>query len=171
MTTSSLLSALFFCLCSAIALFYLCRLMCGHRWLMHVDRENEVGHGLMAVGMIFMFAPVGSFPSTLLLWNILLFAAASLWWTARLFVHKPLLVYLARGSTSAPSTFQADGIHVFMQSGMCYMFVLMSNMALSMTRLASSASSLFLVAFALLTSFYGREIARDLQAARKDWFQ
>ncbi len=51
------------------------------------------------------------------------------------------------------------------------MLLLMSNMALSMTRPGIYASIIFFVSFALLTFFQSRETARHLQEAKMDWLQ
>lgn len=157
-------------LCTVITLFYLFQLVAGRRWLSHFDAENQVGHGLMALGMTFMLAPAGGLPSDLLHWNIILFAATSLWWICRLFVRKPLLTLLF-GKNGERSTVQSDGIHVFMHGGMCYMFLLMSSMAFSMTQPATYVTCVFFASFAFLTFFSGREIAKDLQIARRNWLQ
>jgi Domain of unknown function (DUF5134) len=136
----------------------------------HFDAENEVGHGMMALGMVFMLAPADLLPSELIDWNIILFAVASLWWTFRLLTRKPLLALLS-GKNGERSTVRSDTIHVVMHMGMCYMFLLMSSMALSMTQPAIYANDLFCVSFAFLTLFYGREITKDLQAEKRDWLQ
>jgi hypothetical protein len=52
---------------------------------------------------------------------------------------------------------------------MCYLFLLMNSMALSMTQPATYASSLFFVVCAFLTLFYGREVSKDFQAAKMNW--
>ncbi len=153
-----------------IMLFYLFRLVGSRRQIRHVDAENEVGHGIMALGMAFMLAPAGLLTFALLRWNIILFAAAALWWTLRLLVRKPLLALGSRTNKGETSV-QADAIHVFMHVGMCYMFLLMSNMALSMTLLAASANCLFFVSFVFLLLLYGREIGKDLQTTRVDWLK
>lgn len=157
-------------LCILIALFYLLRLATGRRWLRHFDAENEVGHGMMAIGMLVMLQPVGTLSPSLLLWNVILFAAASLWWTLRLLVRKPLLVFLL-GQSGAATTVQSDALHVLMHGGMCYMFLLMSSMLLSMTRPAFYATCLFCISFILLTLFYGREIRDDFRVPKTDWPQ
>jgi hypothetical protein len=170
MATSSLLSTLFSLLFLIVACFYLFRLAHSPIWIHHVDAENEVGHGMMAIGMVFMLAPAGWLSPDIIRWNIVLFAASSLWWIVRLFTHKPLLA-LVFGKNEVHSTAQADAIHVFMHGGMCYMFLLMSSMALSMTSPATYLNCLFFVSFAFLTLFYGRESAKDLQTAKRDWLQ
>src|SRR5260370_41727068 len=152
MTILSPLSAFWSLVLIIIALFYLLRIIGGRAWMRHVDVENEVGHGMMAIGMVFMLAPAGLLTSDLIRWNILLFAIASLWWTFRLLARKPLLAILL-GKNGAHSTFQSDAIHVFMHVGMCYMFLLTSSMAFSMTQPAISANSIFFAAFAFLTLF------------------
>jgi hypothetical protein len=43
------------------------------------------------------------------------------------------------------------------------MFLLMSNMAFSMTQPAIYANCIFFVSFAFLTFFYGREISKDME--------
>ena len=166
----SLLHAIFALLCMLVTLFYFIRLVNGRRWLGHFDGENEGGHGLMALGMVFILAPAGSFSSDFLRWSIVVFAVAALWWTLRLFVRKPVLALLDR-KNSVHSTVQADAIHIFMHGCMCYMFLLMSSMALSMTFPATSASSLCVVVVAYLAFFYSRECARDCQAVSRDWLQ
>ncbi len=170
MTPIDLLHAFSLLVFPMIALFYLFRLIKGRTWMRHIDVENEVGHGVMAIGMVFMLAPAGLLTSDLLRWNIILFAIASLWWTFRLCARKPLLVILL-GKNGEYSTFQADAIHVFMHVGMCYMFLLTSSMAFSMTQPVISANSIFFAAFAFLTLFYGREIFKDLHTAQIDRLQ
>ena len=44
-------------------------------------------------------------------------------------------------------------------------------MALSMTQPATVVTGIFFVSFAFLTFFYGREIAKDVQTASRDWLQ
>lgn len=170
MTSTSSLYTFWVLLCISIACFYLFRLVCGRAWLGHFDVENEVGHGIMAIGMIFMLAPAGLLFSVLIRWNILLFASAALWWIFRLFVRKPLLALLA-GRDGERTPFRSDAIHVFMHIGMCYMFFLLSSMAFSMTQLATALDYGFCFCFALLTFYYIRESYRDFQAAKKDWLQ
>jgi hypothetical protein len=170
MTSLSPIHAIFSFLCTLIALFYLFRLVSGRAHLLHFDAENEIGHGLMASGMIVMLAQASDLSSELIRWNILLFAFAALWWALRLFARKPLLALGSR-THGASSPFQSDAIHVLMHVGMCYMFLLMSSMAFSMTRPAIYANCLFWVSFAFLTFFYGRAISKDLQRAKMDWLQ
>lgn len=167
---SELFSVIFSLLFLATAFFYLFRLVSIRPWIHHVDAENEVGHGMMAVGMIFMLAPGSILTIDLIRWNILLFAFASLWWTVRLFVRKPLLAILLHAD-GARSLLRSDAIHVFMHVGMVYMFLLMSSMAFSMTQPATYLTCLFFVSFAFLTFFYGREVSRDLQLAKMDWLK
>jgi hypothetical protein len=169
-TNSASLHAFWSSLCILIALFYLFRLVAGRAYLVHFDIANEAGHGLMALGMIIMLAPASFLTIGLLLWNVLVFAVASLWWTLRLLARKPLLTILLR-TNGTSSTFQSDAIHVWMHGGMCYMFLLMISMAFSMTQPAIYANCLFFVSLAFLTFFYGREISKDLQAAKRDWLQ
>jgi hypothetical protein len=170
MTGISLLRMFWLSLCSMITLFYLFQLIAGRRWLSLSEAENKVGYGLMALGMTFMLVPVGGLPSDLLRGNSVVFAVAALWWTCRLFVRRPLLALLF-GKSGECSTIQSDGIHVFMHGGMCYMFLLMSDMAFSMTQPAAFVTCIFFVSFALLTFFSGREIAKALQMARRGWRQ
>lgn len=155
-------------LCIIITLFYLCQLAVSHQRLNYSERENIVGHGLMALGMAFMLAPVDSLPVGLLQGGSVLFAVTVLWWTCRLLVRQVLMVLLL-GKTVEGSTIQANSMQVVMHSGMCYMFLLMSNMAFSMTQPAASVTCLFFVSFALLTFFSGQAIAKNLQIARSDW--
>jgi hypothetical protein len=174
MTGMSSLNTIFAILCMLIASFYIFRLVSGSRWLGHVDAENEVGHAMMALGMLVMLAPAGWLSVTLLHWNMLLFAAACVWWTCRLFVRKPVLALLLDKTgvlIPGQSEVRSDAIHVVMHGGMCYMFLLMSSMVLSMTLPATYFSSLLFAAFAFLTLFYGREVAKDLQAAELRWMQ
>jgi hypothetical protein len=170
MHTPGLLSGFWSLLFLLIACFYLFRLVSVRPWIDHVDAENEVGHGVMAIGMMVMLAPAGILTSDLIRWNIILFALASLWWTFRLFARKPLLAILLR-IHDGHSPFWSDAIHVYMHVGMCYMFLLMSSMALSMTQPATYLTCLFFISFAFLTVFYGREIAKDLHAAKVDKLQ
>ncbi len=170
MTSLSPLHAIFSFLCTLITLFYLLRLVGGRAHLPHFDAENEVGHGLMAIGMTVMLAQASDLSSELVRWNIILFALASLWWTIRLFARKPLLAIGSR-TNGVYSTFQSDAIHVLMHVAMCYMFLLINSMAFSMTRPAIYANCLFFVSFAFLTLFYGREISKDLRVAEIDRLQ
>lgn len=171
MAGTSVLPVLFVLLCLTIVLFYLFRLAYGRRWLRPYDAENDVGHATMAMGMTVMFAPAGSIPPDLLRWIPMVFAAASLWWLLRLLVHQPLLSLSRTYGRSVRATLQSAGMLAFMHGGMCYMFLLMSSMALGMTQPAIYANGLLAVSFACLTCFYGREIARDLQAVRRDWLR
>lgn len=167
MATSNPLSAIFSLLFLIVACFYLFRLVSVRPWIDHVDAENEVGHGMMAIGMMVMLAPAGILTSDLIRGNIILFALASLWWTIRLFARKPLLAILLR-TNGGYSTFRSDAIHVFMHVGMCYMFLLMSSMAFSMTQPATYVNCLFFISFAFLTFFYGREISKDVHTTKMD---
>jgi hypothetical protein len=96
MATSSPLAAIFSLLFLIVACFYLFRLVSVRLWIDHVDAENEVGHGVMAIGMMVMLAPAGILTSDLIRGNIILFALASLSWTIRLFARKPVLAILLR---------------------------------------------------------------------------
>ena len=71
-------------ICILIAVFFFFQLVSGCRWVSHCDAEHDVGHAMMAIGMLFMLAPAGWLSADLLHWNMLVFAAASLWWTGRL---------------------------------------------------------------------------------------
>lgn len=153
-----------------IALFYLLRLARGRAWMGRFDVESEVGHALMALGMVCMLAPSVLFIPQILFWNVLLFAVASLWFIGRLVLQRPLLSGILLMSVPF-STFQADAIHVLMSAGMCYMFLLMSNMALSMFPLALPVTSGFGLIFLLLSFFYSRESIKDVQAPGKNWLQ
>lgn len=123
---------------------------------------------MMALGMTFMYA--GRLPSILIGCTIILFAFTSLLWVFRLFVRKPLLSFLLdqRGEIC---TIQSAAIHVLTHVGMCSMFLLMSNMTLSMTQPAIYANTIFFVSFALLTFYQSRETAHHLQGAKMDWLQ
>lgn len=140
--TSPLSLTLIMC-CLLIALFYLYRLGRGRRWLRAFDVENEIGHGMMAVGMIFMLVPGSVLSPSLIYWNMLVFAGATLWWTVRLLTHKPVLALVWRQHERC-SPAQSDALHILMHAGMCYMFLLMSSMAY----LAICLTCLFFVAFA-----------------------
>ena len=168
MTSIDLLRIFGLLLFPLIALFYLFRLVGGRAWLSHFDGESEAGHAIMAIGMTFMFAPVAFQTPGTVFWNIILFAAASLWFAGRLVTRRPLLVLVSQKSVGF-SSFQADAIHVLMNAGMCYMFLLMRSMAFSMMPLALSLNYGFCLVFLLLTLFYAREVSRDLQPGRQDW--
>jgi len=170
MATSSPLSVFWSLLFLLIACFYLFRLVSVRPWIDHGDAENEVGHGVMAIGMMVMLAPAGSLTSDLIRGNIILFALVSLWWTIRLFARKPLFTILLR-IKGGHSPFRSDAIHVFMHVSMCYLFLLMNSMALSMTQPATYATSLFFVVYAFLTLFYAREVSKDFQTAKMNWLQ
>lgn len=154
--------------CMVIACFYLFRLISNRRWIRHFDVENEVGHGIMAVGMAYMLAPTNLFPPDMLDWGILLFAFASLWWLVRLCVHRPILAMVLE-KNEGRSSISSDAIHVITYVGMCLMFVLIRSMAFSMTFLAVSLIRVFLAIFAVLTLFYGREIFQELRVVKIDW--
>ncbi len=174
MTGMSVLHAIFSFLCILIALFFVLRLVNGRRWLTHFDAEKEVGHGLMAIGMLVMLAPAAGFSADLLHWNMLVFAAASLWWTCRLFVRKQsLALLLGKHGTHSPiqSEVRSDAIHVFMHGGMGYLFLLMGSMVVSMMQPVIDLSCLLCLLFAFLSLFFAREISQDLQAASMDWLQ
>ncbi len=164
------ISVIFLLLFLFIMCFYLFRLAHPPTWIHRFDAENEVGHGMMAIGMIFMLAPAGWLPPDIIHWNILLFAASSLWWTVRLCARKPLLALILR-TPGGRSTVWAEAIHVFMHGGMCYSFLLMSSMALSMTSPIILITCLLCVSFALLALFYVREAVKDLQRGKRDWLQ
>lgn len=157
-------------LCLLIVVLYLFRLIGRHRWLSHVDIENEVGHGLMAAGMGWMLLPGNFLSPSLLFWSSVLFALATLWWIGRSLIHKPLLALL-RGKTDHCSTVQSDTIHILMHSGMGYMFLLMGSMTLSMSPSARCVDCLFFAIFASLTLFYGREVVIDLRRVSRDGMQ
>jgi hypothetical protein len=178
MAGMSLLHAIFsflcILICILIALFFFFRLVSGCRWLSHFDAENEIGHGMMAIGMLVMLAPAGWFSADLLHGMMFLFAAASLWWTCRLFVPKqrlaPLLENNGTHSTSQ-SEVRFEVIPVVMHGGMCYLFLLMGSMIVSMMQPVIYISCLLVVLFAFLSLFFGREISHDLQAASIDRLQ
>jgi hypothetical protein len=154
-----------------LALFYLYRMLWYRQHIRFFDAENEVGHAMMALGMAFMLTQLSGPPSDLVRWNIILFAAASLWWALRLWVQKPVCAFLLR-QNGIFSSRQSDVFHMCMHAGMAYMFSLMSSsMTLSMTPYASICISLFALFFAFLTCFYGQEIVRILSIANRDWFQ
>src|SRR5690348_2062941 len=90
MTSIDLLRVSGLLLFPLIALFYLFRLIGGHAWLSHFDGESEAGHTIMAIGMVFMLVPAALQTPTIVLWNVILFAAASLWFTGRLLTRRPL---------------------------------------------------------------------------------
>jgi hypothetical protein len=170
MATSNPLSAIFMLLFLLLACFYLFRLVHLSLWIAHLDAENEVGHAMMALGMVIMLAPSGWLSAAILHWNVVLFATSSLWWTVRLFARKPLLALFLR-LPGGLSTVRSDAIHVLMHASMCYMFLLMSNMAFSMTQAATYLTCLLLVLYAGLTLFYGRKIAENLRAMPLDRLQ
>ncbi|GHO63651.1 hypothetical protein KSC_025430 [Ktedonobacter sp. SOSP1-52] len=170
MTTGSPLSTIFSLLFLIIAFFYLFRIVSCRTLLHPFDVENEVGHGLMAVGMMFMLAPTGWLSPYLIRWNVILFALFALWFIGRLFTRKPLLA-LVQQTPGAHSTLHADALHVLMHGGMCYMFLLMSSMVLSMMQPAIYTSYVFCISFLCLTLFYGKEVLKDLQAAKIQWLQ
>lgn len=170
----SSLHVIFSFLCILIAFFSFFQLMSGRRLLVHIDAEKEVGHGMMAIGMLLMLAPAGWLSADLLSWNILLFAAASWWWICRLFARKPLLAFLLKKiSVHAPvqSMVRSDAMQVVMHGSMCYLFLLMRNMGWSMTQPVTDITCLLLIMFAFLTLFSGREISQDLQAPSMNWLQ
>jgi hypothetical protein len=139
-----------------------------------MDAEQEVGQGIMAVGMLCMLAPVSWLSADLLSWNLLVFAATSLWWTCRLCARKPLLALILKkysAHASVQSTVRSDAMHVFMHGSMCYLFLLMRSMEWSMTQPVTGVTCLLLVPCALLTLFAGRDLSQDLQAPSLDWLQ
>jgi hypothetical protein len=170
MIDTSLLHVIFLVLCSFIAVFYLFLLLSKQRRESQCDREHEVGHSLMALGMLLMLVPANILNPSLLHWNVAVFALASFWWLMRLFLRRPLLTALRRSTGKQPS-FQADAMHMLMHGGMCYQCVLMSSMALSMTHPAIAAAGAFFVSFVFLALFYGWKLSRGLQRAQLDWRQ
>ena len=88
MTGMSVLHAIFTLLCLLMALFFCFRLASGCRGVSQVEAEHDVGQGMMAIGMLVMLAPAGWFSADRFQGNMLVFAAASLWWTCRLVVRK-----------------------------------------------------------------------------------
>jgi hypothetical protein len=154
----------------AIALFYLFRLVGCRGQIRHFDAESEAGHGVMAIGMVFMLAPLGSLTPGIILWNIIVFAIGSLWFTGRLFARQSLLALLLHknGAHAMP---QSDAIHVFMYVGMGYMFLLISSMSFSMALPVVALNYGFCLSFALLLLQYCREISKDLQIAKMDWLK
>ena len=182
MAGMSLLHAIFSLLgiliCILIALFFFFRLVSGCRWLSHFSAEHEIGHGMMAIGMLFMLAPAGWLSADLLHGMMFLFAAASLWWTCRLCVRTQRLApVLENNGTHSPSQSEVwsevrfEVIPIFMHGGMCYLFLLMGSMILSMMQPVIYISCLLVVLFAFLALFFGREISQDLQAASVDRLQ
>lgn len=170
MASISPLSAFWLFLFTIIALFYLFRLAGCQAWIRQFDVESEVGHGLMAVGMIFMLAPADLQTSDIVHWNAILFTIISLWFSVRFLARKPLLAILLR-TNGGHSTLQAEAIHIFTYVGMGYMFLLMGSMTFSMTQPAAYISCIFFVSFAFLFLFYGRAVLNDLRSARIDWLQ
>lgn len=170
MSGMAILSVVCSFMCLLIIVFYLLHLINGRRWLHSRDVENDVGHGLMAVGMAAMLVVGNRPPPSLLAGMGLLFTFATLWWTVRLFVHRPLLVLLL-GKSEPRSPMSSDAIHMLMQSGMAYMCLLMGSMVLSMSLGARCLTDLFGVAFAVLTVWYGRKVLADLRSVKKDGFQ
>lgn len=114
------ISVIFLLLFLIVVCFYLFRLAHPPTWIHRFDAENEVGHGMMAIDMIFMLMPAGWLPPDIIRWNILLFAASSLWWTVRLCARKPLLAIILR-TPGGRSTMRAEAIHVFMHGGMTFL--------------------------------------------------
>ncbi|EFH85251.1 DUF5134 domain-containing protein [Ktedonobacter racemifer] len=102
MTTLDPLHVFLSLLCALTALFYLFRLLHKATWIHSGDAENEVGHGVMAVGMLAMLAPAGLLTPDFIYWNILLFALATLWFIGRLFTRKPLLAMVLRTNGRLP---------------------------------------------------------------------
>jgi len=109
------------------------------------DPEDEIGHGLMAVGMAYMLAPAGIMSAEGLRWNIVLFALATLWFSARLVARRQLLAAILRTNGEQP-TLKKDAIHVFTLLAMVYMFLLMGSMSFSMSIPALQLNCLCLVA-------------------------
>ncbi len=115
MTGMGILHAMLSFLCILIAMFFFFRLVSGCRWVSHVDAENEVGHAMMAIGMLVMLAPAGWFSADLFQWNMLVFAAASLWWTCRLVVRTQRFALLVeKNGMHSPiqSEVRSDAIHI-----------------------------------------------------------
>ncbi|GHO71412.1 hypothetical protein KSC_103040 [Ktedonobacter sp. SOSP1-52] len=169
MIVLSPLHTIFLFLSALISFFSFFRCIGGRRWLSHFDAGSEVGHTMMALGMTFMCA--GWLPSVLIHYcTIILFALTSLLWMFRLLARKPLLSFLL-DYNGEHRTIQSTMIHVLMHIGMCFMFLCMSNMALSMTPPAIYTSTIFFVSFALVTFFQSRETAQHLQMTKIDWLQ
>lgn len=168
MTTSGPLSVVWSLLFMLIAFFYAFGLVSSRAWIHHGDAGSEVGHGMMAIGMTFMLTPLGVLNFHVIRWNIILFALASLWFIGRVLARKPLLAIVSR-TTVGHYTVRADAIHVFMNVGMSYMFLLMSSMTFSMTLLAIYLNFTFLLSFAFLTVCSVRKVSADLQIAKMNW--
>lgn len=164
------LSAFWLSLCITVAVFYLYRLVFFLARTRRFDAESDIGHGLMAVGMAIMLAPLKFLTAETIRWNIFLFTLVALWFAGRLLARRPLLAIL-RGS-GGRSQWQADAIHVLTSLGMICMFLETGNMALSMTQLAIYLNCAFFTAFAYLLLTYTRDISKDLQKiARVDWLK
>ena len=58
-----------------------------------------------------------------------------------------------------------------MHGGMCYLFLLMGSMVVSMMQPVIYLSGLVGILFAFLALFFAREISQDLQAASMDRLQ
>ena len=174
MTGMSVLHAIFTLLCLLMALFFCFRLASGCRGVSQVEAEHDVGQGMMAIGMLVMLAPAGWFSADRFQGNMLVFAAASLWWTCRLVVRKQrfaLLVGKNGTHASIRSAVRSDAIPIVMHGGMCYLFLLMGSMVVSMMQPVIYLSGLWCVVFAFLCLFSGREISHDLHAASLDRLQ
>lgn len=141
------------------------RLIYGRALLCYHDVESEADHGIMAIGMTFMLAPLALQTSNILIWNSILFAITSLWFTVRLIARKPLLAILLHKKVSHTKR-QSEVIHVFMNVGMCFMFLLMASMAFSMIQPVIYINYIFCCSFAILCLFYVKEISKDFQTAR-----
>jgi hypothetical protein len=170
MTPLGPLSMIFSLLFLVVACFYLFLLASRKTWIRSLDAENEVGHAMMAIGMVFMLVPAGILTPDLIRWNVILFATAFLWFIGRLFTQKPLLAVLLRAN-GMRSTRRSDAIHALMHAGMGYMFLLLSNMAFSMALPATYLNCFFFVSFTFLTYFYAREVSKDVQTAKRDWLK
>jgi hypothetical protein len=108
MTDTRSLHVIFAFLWTLNSLFSLFRRVRGRKVLRHFDAEKEVGHGMMAIGVLFMLAPAGWLSADILSWNMFVFAAASLWWTCRLFVRKPLLALLLQKNLGWQACLEQD---------------------------------------------------------------
>jgi len=98
-----------------IACFYGVRLLVGSdESLNKPDRQGDVAHFIMALGMAYMFMPIAAWrvvPDSV---GAVIFAALSLWFVLRLVLAE----YGSKGRTR-------DVFHVGMNLGMTYMFVQM----------------------------------------------
>ncbi len=114
----------------------------------YADLENEIGHGICALAMVSMLAPM-FLPIPALVWTILL-AVGALWFTARALTWGKRVPYAAK--------WWWDWAHVGMLAGMALMFAGIT------TPIISVPLALFWLWF---SGYYAYELVHDARSGNK----